>query len=244
MTFKPFSGSNIHLSTVAWNQHHSLYSPHLYDQNFIEFKLSPFFDEFIEIEAFHQRTTQCKALVFKFPPRIAPRPGVKTYLKRHAYDEIKLNVYTKDTDFTGLNPLPSQYHIKQVQQQELSVYLTYRYQLDLPLGEDFARDNQEMIKQLIDRNEMISYIVTYEGEMVAHAEYILHSDRIELYYIEVAKAHRRQALASHLQQAAKKSYPNALFFAVADADDPAANAMYQSLGYSLSFWFLQFQKVL
>lgn len=240
----PFTGSTIHLSTVAWNQHHSLYSPYFYDQNFIEFKMLPFFEEFIEIEAYQKRTTQSEALVFKFPRNKHPRPSVNTYLNRHGYDQLTLNVYIKEDDFKSLSILPKGYTAKTITSSNLKEYLAYQYQHDLSLGKDFAKSNQTMLEELFKTQDFFGYFIKYNDHIIAHAQYLHRADKIELYYIEVDSLHRQKGLATYLQTLAKKDFKEQTFFAVADAQDTKANLMYQSLGYTLSYWYLQFQKVL
>ncbi|WP_268752889.1 GNAT family N-acetyltransferase [Dolosicoccus paucivorans] len=234
----------MHLSTVAWNQHHSVYSPHFYDQNFIEFKVLPFFEEFIEIESYQKRTTKSDALVFKFPRNRHPRPSVNTYLNRHGYDQLTLNVYIKENNFNPHSTLPKEYVLEVITANNLKEYLAYQYQQDLPLGEAFAKSNQAMLEELFKNNEFFGYFIQYKDQIVAHAQFLHHLDKVELYYIEVEPSHRQKGLAAYLQNLAKKEFPELPLFAVADAQDVAANSMYQSLGYTLSYWFLQFQKVL
>ncbi|GEK58397.1 hypothetical protein CHL76_07350 [Marinococcus halophilus] len=216
-----------------FRHYHSLEWKHHFDSNFISFKQMPTTDYFQKIESrlrdFHRARGQ-NHLKFHFPPNTELPQALNQYLHSSLYDVSVMELYAIQPAEFPRQALPEGCSIQRVDVESLPAFLAMQLEQDLPFGEAYAAQKQQMLEQQFYDASFIQLIAYYHGRPAGFVELIASGHAVEMDNLFVHDDLQRKGIGHALQQFTMNLFPDKAVFLVADQEDTPRD-MYRKQNY-------------
>ena len=203
--------------------------PSRYDSNFVNYKVMPTTEQFVEViemlTKYHQQNGQ-NFVKCKFPPNEVPPKSL--FDEVPGFDVGFLELYAIDPrQFTGNS---TEVTVKIVEDQDLEAFLQLQYKEDLHYGESYAKEKQAHLKRERQKQGIHQVIAYKNGQPVGSVELIEKEKTVEIDNFFVISTMRGLGIGVAIQQFVMQLAGNKLVILVADGEDTARN-MYKKQGY-------------
>lgn len=218
--------------------------PLYYSGNFIQFKVMPTLEEFIQaveyLKDFHKKHGQ-NHVQFYFPPNQKPIREIMVYLWKEQFSCSFTELYGIRPAQFKYRPIDSNILVTPIDEKTFPDYLTIQYHFDSQFGEDFAKQKAMKIHQRNFHDPAIMQLLAFfKGEPAGTVDCIIREDTVEIDQLQVLEQYQKKGIGTALQKYVMDHFPNQWVILVAEGED-TPREMYQKQNYQ--YYGLRYEAV-